>query len=152
MNFFPSKIDFPLESLARTRALKQLRISVFRMNGQMSNYLRGSMTDSTDYRAGLPELQAQGSQDRLSVRQKRPGSTGIVKGGNLTAEIICAFLGSLERSMTGPCPTNSRQFQPTINKRWHRVGGLEPHLRDRTPRHTRSDSHPTTSCSSKTCC
>lgn len=33
--------------------------------------------------------------------------------GNLTAETICAFLGSFERSMTGPCPTGSRRHQPT---------------------------------------
>ena len=43
-------------------------------------HTRGSMAYGTDYCAGLPELQSQGSRVRSSAYYRWPGSTGTMKG------------------------------------------------------------------------
>jgi len=110
VDFFPSKIDFPFESLPWTRALGQHSVSVFKIIAETHRAL----------------TRVHGRHQRLIYHHSRttkiarptvsvPETIGKNSGSECspTVETSSAFLGSFARSTTGPCPAHCRPHQLT---------------------------------------
>ena len=98
MDFFPSKMNLPFESLPWMRALEQLRVSIFKG----ATVALKTLTRVRDKHQRLSICFARTAWIARSI--VNIPETIVCGEENLTAETSFPFIGSIARSTTGPCP------------------------------------------------